>query len=241
MDFYSITLGTGRALAPSSASKKADKSGKSAARATVPNDVKKDILKRDESTCQCCGFRSEKYQQILFKDHNPANLDADNLLTTCIFCHQCFDLSHVAEMRSGTLIWLPEISQASLNNIARAIYIARISQGPIAETVRQILDLMMERREEAMRRITTDDPFILATVLNDYLPPKAYQGRASKLDGIRLFPLDRRIIKEADLEFNQFPQILAYWRSKNGPFGGRPPQDWVSVYEDVVSQTLRAA
>jgi intracellular multiplication protein IcmJ len=239
MEFYPLTLGTGRAVAPSSITG-AGAQG-SAARAVVPNDLKKDILKRDEYTCQCCGFRSEKYQQILFKDQNPANLDPDNLLTSCIFCHQCFDLQHVAEMRSGTLIWLPEITQASLNNMARAIYIARISQGPIAETVRQILDLMMERREEAVRRITTDDPFILATVLNDYLSLKAYQGRESKLSGIRLFPLDRRIIKEADLEFNQFPQILAYWRSKNGPYGGRSPQDWIGIYETVASEALRAA
>jgi intracellular multiplication protein IcmJ len=47
---------------------------------------------------------------------------------------------------------------------------------------------------------------------------------------LRLFPLDRRIIREADLEFNQFPQILAYWRSKDGPFGKLQPKQWVDIY-----------
>ncbi len=240
-DFYPISIGTGRALkkaAPSSASTGA--ALKSAAKTVIAPDLKKEILARDNNTCQCCGFKSEKYQQILFKDSDPQNIHKDNLLTTCIYCHQCFDLTHVAEMRSGVLVWLPELEQHEINNIVKAIYIARISQGPIADLVRSLLDLFMERRQEAINRISTDDPYILSNVLNDYLPLKAYQMRDKKLAGLRLFPLDRRIIKESELEFNQFPQILAYWRSKNGPYIGKPPQDWVSIYEDVVSKTLGA-
>ena len=137
-------------------------------------------------------------------------------------------------MLSGALIWLPEIPQYRLSHIARAIYVARISQGPASEAAREVLDILMERREEVKKRIHTDDPYILATVLQDYLGPKHYYARKKKLDGIRLFPLDRRIIKEADLEFNQFPQILAYWRSKNGPFGGKVPQKWISIYQKAI-------
>ena len=59
--------------------------------------------------------------------------------------------------------------------------------------------------------------------------------RKKKLDGVRIFPLDRRIIKEAELEFNQFPQILAYWRSKAGPFGGKAPTQWISLYQDLAN------
>lgn len=124
-------------------------------------------------------------------------------------------------MRSGILIWLPEIAQTDLNHIARALYVARISQGPMADAARRTLDVLMGRREEVRRRLETDDPFILSMVLRDYISSTAYEARHKKLEGIRLFPLDRRIIKEADLEFNQFPQILAYWRSKDGPFGDR--------------------
>jgi intracellular multiplication protein IcmJ len=92
----------------------------------------------------------------------------------------------------------------------------------------------MGRREEVKRRIHTDEPYILATVLQDYLGPKHYHYREKKLEGIRLFPLERRIIKEADLEFNQFPQILAYWRSKDGPFGGKTPPQWISIYQNIL-------
>ena len=97
----------------------------------------------------------------------------------------------------------------------------------------------MKRREVARHRLGTDDPYILSLVLRDYITSKNYDIRERKLDGIRLFPLDRRIIKEADLEFNQFPQILAYWRSKNGPFGGRLPKDWINLYHAL--QSKRAA
>lgn len=197
----------------------------------VPNELRQQVLKRDDNTCRHCGFKATKYQEILCLDGNPENHAESNLATVCIFCHQCFNMDKVSQMRSGVLIWLPEIDQAKLHHIARAIYVARISQGPMADAARRALDAIMARREEVKNRLSTDDPFILSTILRDYLGAKHYAARDKKLEGVRLFPLDRRIIKEADLEFNQFPQILAYWRSKDGPFGGKPPQEWTHVYQ----------
>ena len=195
--------------------------------------LKEQILERDNHTCGCCGFRSKKYQEVLFKDGDESNHDPSNLMTTCIFCHQCFNLEKVSVMRSGVLLWLPEVEQHQLNNIARAIYIARISQGPMADAARKTLEILMERREEIKTRLTTDNPAIVATVLGNYLSPPQYAARVKKLEGVRLFPLDRRIIKEAELEFNQFPQILAYWRSKDGPYGGKPPVKWLDLYQEM--------
>jgi intracellular multiplication protein IcmJ len=207
--------------------------GKSVVPGEVNRALKKQIFARDDYTCAYCGFRAEKFQDIHHLDHNNNNIAEDNLITACTFCHQCFNLQDVHEMRSGVLIWMPEIPQIDLHHIARAIYIGRIAQGGIAEVSRKILDIIMARKDEARKRITTDDPNILAMILRDYLPYKHYQNRHKRLKGIRLFPLDRRIKNEAGLEFNQFPQILAYWRSKNGPFGGKKPQDWVEVYHDI--------
>lgn len=197
---------------------------------TLSAELRQKTFQRDDYTCQCCGFKSQKYQDILFADGNKDNLKFDNLLTACIYCHQCFDLERVSQMRSGVLIWLPEISQAELHHIARAIYVSRISQGSMAETAKAALEKIMGRREEAKARLHTDDPYILSMVMKDFLGPKQYAVRDKKLEGVRLFPLDRRIIKEGDLEFNQFPQILAYWRSKNGPFGGKAPTKWKDFY-----------
>ncbi len=197
--------------------------------------LKNKILERDDHTCAFCGFKAQKYQEIHFKDHDHANHDEKNLVTACVFCQQCFDLENVHKMRSGVLLWLPEIEQTTLHHIARAIYVARISQGPIAEDARKALDVLMKRREEVKNRLTTENPYIVATVMRDYLGYGHYQRKDKKLDGVRLFPLDRRIIREADLEFNQFPQILAYWRSKDGPYGGKPPQEWAAIYANILA------
>lgn len=231
MSAYPITL--------SIAQKSRDAQIPSAAAPTQGGDfslssaIRQKILERDSHTCKLCGFKSQKYQDIHFIDGDTNNLQMDNMATACIYCHQCFDLEKVAQMRSGVLIWLPEIEQKDLNHIARAIYVARISQGSMAETAKKALETLMGRREEAKIRLKTDDPEILALVMRDFLGARHYAMRDKKLEGVRLFPLDRRIIKEGDLEFNQFPQILAYWRSKDGPFGGKVPNQWKNFYAQL--------
>ncbi len=207
----------------------------SSASPLLSKDEKQKIFARDNNRCQCCGFQSKKYQEVLFVNSDQSDHSEDNLKTVCIFCYQCFNLEKINTMRSGVLLWLPEISQADLHHIARAIYVARISQGPIAEAARKALDSLMVRRDAVRERIGTDDPYILSMVLKDYLTDAHYKNREKKIEGIKLFPLDRRIIKEADLEFNQFPQILAYWRSKDGPFGGKTPQKWFDIYHQIQS------
>lgn len=207
----------------------------SEARARLDAELKQKVFARDDHTCRCCGFRSMKYQDTLYLNGRTDDLRLENMATTCIFCHQCFNLDQVTLMRSGVLVWLPEISQTELHHVVRAIFVARISQGPVAEAARRALDVLMKRRDEARARLGTDDPYILASVLRDYISNKSYEMRGAKLDGIRLLPLDRRVIKEADLEFNQFPQILAYWRSKDGPFSGVAPKAWLGLYNKVVS------
>lgn len=201
--------------------------------AVAEAEQKQKIFVRDDYTCRCCGFKSQKYQDILFLNGVSTDRRPVNMATVCIFCHQCFNLEQVAMMRSGVLVWLPEISQADLHHVARAAYVARISQGPVADAARRTLDVFMQRREDIRKRLGADDPFILAAVLKDYISDKVYSARQKKLEGVRLFPLDRRIIKEADLEFNQFPQILAFWRSKGGPFGDMVPRQWLDLYRDI--------
>lgn len=194
-------------------------------------NFKQKIFERDNHTCRCCGFQSQKYHEIFHRDMNSGNYEESNLVTLCNFCHQVFHLENVAEMRSGVLIWLPEISQEDLHHIMRAVYVARVTQGPMAEAAKMVLDLLMARREQAIERIGTDDPAVLAYALSNFIEDGEYPARAKKLKGIRLLPLDRRIIKEGELEFNQFPQVLAYWRSKTGPFGSMMPSSWASMLE----------
>lgn len=199
----------------------------------VPPDVRQAVLERDHHTCQYCGFQAQKYQEIQTVSENTQDVRPENLATACIFCHQCFNLDKVGQMRSGVLIWLPEISQVDLHHIARAVYVARVSQVPASEAAKKTLEILMRRREEIKRRLGSENPQLLALVFREYLTARHYGLREKKLEGVRLFPLDRRIIREADLEFNQFPQILAYWRSRSGPFGARMPQQWLDSHLEI--------
>lgn len=232
MAFLPLTLGLAEITAKPGASAGTNAMGV----IEVTDDMRQKVYERDNHTCQYCGFQSKKYQIVRAKGEkaNPENIN--DLVTACIFCDQCFALDRVALMKSGVLIWLPEIDQAMLHHVARAIYVARISQGGVADAARRALEIVTARREEVKNRIKIDDPAVLAMVLRDYIDPRAYKTRAEKLEGVRLFPLDRRIITEGDLEFNQFPQILAYWRSKDGPFGTYQPAQWLEDFK-----TLKAA
>jgi intracellular multiplication protein IcmJ len=229
MALLPITLG----LSSGSSDQKAG--GKSAGSSAfeVPEDVRNRVLERDKYECQYCGFASRKYQIVRARDRKARPDDESGLVTSCIFCDQCFALDRVAAMKSGVLVWLPEIDQAMLHHVARAIYVARISQGPVADAARKLLEVLTGRREACRDRIRTDDPGILSLVLSDYIDARAYAERAKKLEGVRLFPLDRRIVAEGDLEFNQFPQILAYWRSKDGPFGNFQPAQWLEEFKSL--------
>jgi intracellular multiplication protein IcmJ len=191
------------------------------------------IQARDKNTCRFCGFKSGKYQQVHFLNGNKRDYRPDNAATICLFCAQCFALEQVGAMRSGLLIWLPELGQGALHHVMRAVFVARISPGVMAEAGRQAFEALQARREEARARLGTDDPGLLGTALQDYLEEGPYAKRKAKLDGIRLLPMDRRVIKEADMEFNQFPQILAYWRSKDGPFSGALPATWAESFQEI--------
>ena len=206
-------------------------------------ELRNKVLERDKYICRYCGFTAAKYQEVNFigKGHKPkvdprTDIKPDNYATACTFCHQCFHLDMVDSMQSGAVIWLPEIGQAALNHIARAIYVAKISRGPIADAAKTSLETLLSRRKEAENILGTNDPKILGGVLRDFLESKEYGERMARLGGFRIMPLDKRIIVEGDLEFNQFPQVLAFWRSAQGPFGQVPSSSWGSMFAKLKDQ-----
>lgn len=57
----------------------------------MPNNewqrLRSKILRRDDFTCQYCGFKAEKYQIVHHIDGNPNNNNEDNLETVCGMCN----------------------------------------------------------------------------------------------------------------------------------------------------------
>ena len=180
----------------------------------VPGPAVRAAQRRDDYVCQFCGFQSAKYQVC----HGPEAGGADALVTACIFCKQVTDLDRVPGMRSAVLIWLPELSQAALNCAMPEVYVNRIGRDRAAGSrARDLLDRLVARREVAKTRFGSDDPAELVRRLRSAGDDRG-EIDAALADGLRVLPLDRMIVRAEQLEFNQFPQILAFWRSRNGPF-----------------------
>jgi intracellular multiplication protein IcmJ len=124
-------------------------------------------------------------------------------------------------MRSGRLIAFPPIEQTDLNRLAIEIYMARMS-GEKIQQADACLDMLMSTREITRNHLGTDDPKELARMLHECKTDEERHVVNAKMAGVRLFPLDRRIVQEANLEYNAFMQISAFWCSPSGPY----PQNW---------------
>lgn len=86
----------------------------------------KKVLRRDNYTCQFCGFQAREYQEVINLDQNYSNNKLSNMVTACCFCAQCFFLESVGVggQGGGTLIYLPEISQGTLDSFCHVLFCA---------------------------------------------------------------------------------------------------------------------
>jgi intracellular multiplication protein IcmJ len=188
-------------------------------------------LKRDDFTCRFCGFRAQQFQRIIPYE----KADDPPFATACGFCEQCLMLDRTGLSGSGILIWLPEISQIQLHHIMRAVYVARAAKGNLTAAATRTADALMARRAEAKKRLGSDDPLLLATVMQESLTDEEYEAAIEKTDGIRLFPLDKHMVRTAHGDINQFPQMLKFWCSVAGPYAKLPANQWAELFKTTAS------
>lgn len=142
---------------------------------------------------------------------------------------------------TGHLIWLPEISQADLNHMVRALYVAQAGgDEELAKAARRTLEVLTARRSEAKKRLGTDDPLLLATVMRERMDSGMYKTRADKLEGIRLLPKDRCIVQQQGADLNIFPAMLEYWTSPEGPYGQAPVSEWTHLFNEMSARASAA-
>jgi len=222
----------------------------------IPKALGRARIRHDRYRCRYCGFTAARYQVTVQTGASPRVLD--DLATCCRPCWQVMNLEGAVVQRSAELVWLPELAQAELNLHLPRLYSARISQGAAAMLARSLLEVLKGRHAEAERRsgFTSLDALVKALRLAEgevqspvsassaaETAPRtegcaAEQPNAETIQahfdaGLRILPLDRVQVREAELEFNMFPQMLAFFRSRNGPLSGAADgfaplgQDWL--------------
>jgi intracellular multiplication protein IcmJ len=196
----------------------------------VPTAVAVAAHRRDHFKCWYCGFQSQKYQEAVWVGGGRRSLDG--VQTVCIECYRCLNLEAARWMESAVVVWLPEVDQVTINRASRELYCARISTGRAANRARRLFDLLAKPdarpRVAARQKLGSDE-------LDGLIARLRKSPNDPVLGAIRIFPLDRLIVREGSLRFNKYPQILAYWRSKAGPFGGlqRP-----TGYMDALAEAM---
>lgn len=84
------------------------------------------VWTRDDYACQYCGFQATQFQEVLNKDNNYRNSKLSNLVTACCFCAQSQFIESINynDYGGGTIIHLPQMSQAELNGLCHVLFCA---------------------------------------------------------------------------------------------------------------------
>lgn len=181
--------------------------------------VRKTILERDDYTCRFCSFKSPKYQHIHHVNHDHGNNKPENLVTACPLCHQCAHLGLSGVHSSGVIVYVPEVSQADLNNMARACFVA-VHNGGKHEQAARDLYTALERRSEVIEEYFgpgTSNPSAFGQAFVE-MKPDEYASRKTRMPGLRLLP-----------RMQAFGAEIAFWQNNKAAYGAFADADWERV------------
>ena len=91
--------------------------------------IREAVLKRDDYTCQECGFTCATHQEVHHIDGDHNNNEMSNLETLCPYCHGTQHIGFSGVQQRGSLIWLPEMTSTELINICRWLYLSPYFHG----------------------------------------------------------------------------------------------------------------
>lgn len=159
------------------------------------------VLNRDNYTCQFCGFQAKKYQEVINLDGNYNNNKFDNLATACCFCSQCFFIESVGVggYGGGSLIYLPELTQAELNSFCHVLFCAITNDTGYKNSAQTIYRSFKFRAQSVEEKFGegTSDPAMFGHLLIDsgqYANDSANQLFAT----IRLLPSRAKFRKQIE-------------------------------------------
>lgn len=153
--------------------------------------LKKRILQRDNYTCRFCGFYAKEFQEVINIDSNYKNNHPNNLATACAFCAQCFFIDSVGldGNSGGSIIHLPEISQADLNHFCRVLYCAMDKESAYKGKLQSVYMSFRDRTKEVINCFGPDaqEPKVFGQGFLDAGMTEA-QMRHELMNHLRLLP-----------------------------------------------------
>ena len=185
--------------------------------------VRDKILKRDNYTCQGCGWRAKNFQEIHHKNHNHGDFRESNLEVLCPLCHQVFHLSTASISSGGYLIWLPEISQAQLNRLLFPLF-STLKSGqahPFFSVAKAVYTILEMRKVFLENQIGRSDPGVFGQMLLN-LSKEEYENRHKTMSAIKMMANPSRFETEIDywkamIDKEKTPEQWLEW-TKSLPF-----------------------
>jgi len=163
--------------------------------------IRYQVLDRDDRTCQFCGLRAMKWQEVHHLDDDHSNNAPGNLVTACHWCHMVHHVGLVGVQRTGLLAIHPDWPECTLpeqwrlHHLCRAIITVRdaLKSGHKNEHAQEMLSdlnflLLEESVDMAADLLGTSDPAVLGDYLRD-ISDEEYAQRGPWLASVRLIPL----------------------------------------------------
>lgn len=149
------------------------------------------VFQRDQYTCRFCGFQARQFQDIVNLDYDFSNNRLANLATACCFCSQCFFIESVGVggFGGGSLIFLPELSQAELNSLCHVLFCAITNDTGYKNSAQTIYRSFKFRSQVVEEKFGegTSDPSILGHLMID-AGPLSNEDADKILKNIRMLP-----------------------------------------------------
>ncbi|MND11580.1 hypothetical protein D3C87_351480 [compost metagenome] len=191
--------------------------------------VRKTILERDDYTCQFCGFRAMKHQEVHHVNDDHADNSPENLVTICCLCHACHHIGLTGIKGRGDIIYLDpsmKVTQSNLNQLVRTLWIAEIGDNKDMQRIAiEKLAKLYKATVTAKRKIGTSDPSILGDFMLS-LDEQKYQERDVFLSGVYLLPRSE-----------QFKAQIDYW--KDNLFKSIPPSSWSLISKQKIEKWIK--
>lgn len=160
------------------------------------------VFERDNYTCQFCGFQARDYQEVIDLEHKYSKFNLATSVTACCFCSQCFFLESVGtgSFGGGTLIYLPEISQASLNSFCHVIFCAIANDTGYRSTAESIYRSLKFRSQQIEEQFGegTSEPAAFGQLLIDSDAINNPELNFAIKQNIRLLPSRARFKAQID-------------------------------------------